>query len=263
MSNKSIIGEGDERLPNGLNKLYNVKGHYFSSNAEDSQHAGGIIDVPLAQTGEGIAECELLKWFVQDSVGETLLQLVVEDSAVPFNDSDASVVSDGSKFDEHKLELRKSHANDNLSTPVVRSLAKQHGIDLADVTGSGKHGRILKEDVLKYGVEKGIVDDKPAFNPTSIEPMSGPEEQLQEMVESLYHDKIFSQRAYQRAMVRSMTTAASVPHFHYVEEINCDGLMKLKSTFQKENTDLDIKFTFLPMLINSLSSVHLCCKLIF
>ena len=50
-----------------MNKLYNVKGHYFSSNAEDSQHAGGIIDVPLAQTGEGIAECELLKWFVQDS----------------------------------------------------------------------------------------------------------------------------------------------------------------------------------------------------
>ncbi|CAI9270472.1 unnamed protein product [Lactuca saligna] len=196
-------------------------------------------------------------------VGETLLQLVVDDFAVPFNDSDASVVSDGSKSDEHKLELRKSHANDNLSTPAVRSLAKQHGIDLAYVTGSGKHGRILKEDVLKYGVEKGIIDDKPAFNPTSIEPMSGPEEQLQETAESLYHDKIFSQRAYQRAMVRSMTTAASVPHFHYVEEINCDGLMKLKLAFQKENIDPDIKFTFLPMLINSLSSVHLCCNLIF
>ncbi|CAH1419400.1 unnamed protein product [Lactuca virosa] len=277
-----------------LNKLYNVKGHYFSSNAVDSQQAGGIIDVPLAQTGEGIAECELLKWFVQDGdhveeyqplcevqsdkatieitsrykgkvskilhtpgdiikVGETLLQLMVDDSGVPFNASDASVGSDGSKSDEHKLDLRKSHENDNLSTPAVRSLAKQHGIDLADVTGSGKHGRILKEDVLKYGVEKGIIDDKPAFNPTSIEPMSGPEEQLQEMAESLYHDKIFSLRAYQRAMVKSMTAAASVPHFHYVEEINCDGLMKLKSAFQKENTDPDIKFTFLPVLIKSLS----------
>lgn len=27
---------------------------------------GGVIDVPLAQTGEGIAECELLKWFVRE-----------------------------------------------------------------------------------------------------------------------------------------------------------------------------------------------------
>ncbi|CAI9302387.1 unnamed protein product [Lactuca saligna] len=182
-----------------------------------------------------------------------MLLLVVDDSAVPFNDSDASVLFDGSKSDEHKLELRKSHANDNLSTPAIRSLAKQHGIDLADVTRSGKHGRILKEDVLKYGVEKGIIDDKPSFNPTFIEPMFGPEEQLQEMDESIYHDKIFSQRAYQRAMVRSITTAAIVPHFHYVEEIKCDGLMKLKLAFQKENTDPDIKFTFLPMLIKSLS----------
>nr|KAJ0202368.1 hypothetical protein LSAT_V11C600319830 [Lactuca sativa] len=166
-----------------LNKLYNVKGHYFSSNAEDSQHTGGIIDVPLAQTGENVNSSNGLSKILHApgdiiKVGETLLQLVVDDSVVPFNDSDASVVSDGSKSDEHKLELRKSHANDNLSTPAVRSLANQHGIDLADVTGNGKHGRILKEDVLKYGVEKGIPDNKPTFNPTSIEPMSGPEEQL-------------------------------------------------------------------------------------
>lgn len=27
---------------------------------------GRMVEVPLAQTGEGIAECELLKWFVQE-----------------------------------------------------------------------------------------------------------------------------------------------------------------------------------------------------
>lgn len=27
---------------------------------------GGTVDVTLAQTGEGIAECELLRWFVQE-----------------------------------------------------------------------------------------------------------------------------------------------------------------------------------------------------
>lgn len=278
-----------------LNNWYNVKGHYFSTNAVNSQPADGIIDVPLAQTGEGIAECELLKWFVQQGdqveeyqplcevqsdkatieitsrykgkvskilhtpgdiikVGETLLQLVVDESDVPYSASDASIDSDESKSDEHKLEFRKSHGNEILSTPAVRSLAKQHGIDLDDVIGTGKHGRILKEDVFKYAIEKGLIDDKLAsFNPASIEPMAGPEEKLQEMAESLYQDKTFSLRAYQRAMVKSMTAAASVPHFHYVEEINCDGLIELKSAFQKENTDPDIKFTFLPVLIKSLS----------
>lgn len=54
-------------------------------------------------------------------------------------------------------------------------------------------------------------------------------------------------------MVKSMTAAVSVPHFHFVDEINCDGIVELKSAFQKENTDPDVKFTFLPMLIKSLS----------
>lgn len=54
-------------------------------------------------------------------------------------------------------------------------------------------------------------------------------------------------------MVKSMTSAAKIPHFHYVEEINCDALVELKSSFQNENSDPDIKFTFLPILIKSLS----------
>lgn len=50
-----------------------------------------------------------------------------------------------------------------------------------------------------------------------------------------------------------MTLAAKIPHFHYVEEINCDALVKLKACFQKENSDPNVKFTCLPLLIKSLS----------
>lgn len=48
---------------------YNVKRCWFSSLDQalaDVTSGNGIVDVPLAQTGEGIAECELLKWFVQE-----------------------------------------------------------------------------------------------------------------------------------------------------------------------------------------------------
>lgn len=38
----------------------------FASNAVRDVPVAGMVDVPLAQTGEGIAECELLKWFVQE-----------------------------------------------------------------------------------------------------------------------------------------------------------------------------------------------------
>ncbi|PWA86278.1 2-oxoacid dehydrogenases acyltransferase family protein [Artemisia annua] len=51
-----------------LNNLYNVNGRYFSNSAVDSQPIDGIVDIPLAQTDEGITECELLKWFVNENV---------------------------------------------------------------------------------------------------------------------------------------------------------------------------------------------------
>ena len=62
-----------------------------------------------------------------------------------------------------------------------------------------------------------------------------------------------SNRGFQRVMVKSMTLAAKIPHFHYVEEINCDALVELKASFQNENSDPNVKHTFLPVLIKSLS----------
>lgn len=62
-----------------------------------------------------------------------------------------------------------------------------------------------------------------------------------------------SYRGYQRAMVKSMTLAAKIPHFYYVEEMNCDALVELKTSFKNENSDPEIKHTFLPVLIKSLS----------
>lgn len=62
-----------------------------------------------------------------------------------------------------------------------------------------------------------------------------------------------SHRGYQRAMVKSMTLAAKIPHFYYVEEMNCDALVELKTSFKNENSDPEIKHTFLPILIKSLS----------
>lgn len=54
-------------------------------------------------------------------------------------------------------------------------------------------------------------------------------------------------------MVRSMTMAAKVPHFHYVEEIYFDALVELKAAFQTTNKDQNVKHTYLPFLIKSLS----------
>ncbi|RYR76401.1 hypothetical protein Ahy_A01g000985 isoform C [Arachis hypogaea] len=61
------------------------------------------------------------------------------------------------------------------------------------------------------------------------------------------------QEGIPKSNVKSMSLAAKVPHFHYVDEINCNALVELKTAFQRINPYPDVKHTFLPILVKSLS----------
>ncbi|KAG6764917.1 hypothetical protein POTOM_032406 [Populus tomentosa] len=127
------------------------------------------------------------------------------------------------------------------------------------VNKSGKDGRVLKEDILRHAILKGIIkdsignenaDSRDQFLKGEEYPSYVPAE-----LGSQHGDKKVPLRGFQRVMVKTMSMAAKVPHFHYVEEINCDALVELKESFQNSNTEPGVKHTFLPSLIKSLSVV--------
>lgn len=271
---------------------------FFASEASAAQapvaEASELVEVPLAQTGEGIAECELLRWFVAEGdqvdefqplcevqsdkatieitsrfkgkvhhihfgpgdivkVGETLLKMIVGDSQIVSPDNIVPS-ADKSLGVESAVSLSEGNVpSGTLSTPAVRHLAKQYGININEIVGTGKDGRVLKEDVLNYAVSKGVCKEQSSALEGDIGQVELLEEGKSLLHEHLYEDKKILLRGYQRSMVKSMSLAAKVPHFHYLEEINCDSLVQLKTTFQNENKDHTIKHTFLPFLIKSLS----------
>jgi 2-oxoisovalerate dehydrogenase E2 component (dihydrolipoyl transacylase) len=51
---------------------------------------------------------------------------------------------------EEKKIMNSKEEKVKLATPAVRHLAKTYGVNLADMVGSGKDGRIMKDDVLDY-----------------------------------------------------------------------------------------------------------------
>ncbi|CAN4118184.1 unnamed protein product [Withania somnifera] len=275
-----------------LNASFTLRGCSFSTQAALDLPADGIIDIPLAQTGEGIAECELLKWFIQEGdqveefqplcevqsdkatieitsrykgkisqilhvpgnivkVGETLLKIGVDEISHPTETSDALeritlLESDSSGSSNISSAPEKANFGGVSSTPAVRNFAKQYGLDINDVPATGKDGRVLKEDVINYAMQKGLTNETPACAQQTHSEVSP-------LTRGGNKDKTLQLRGYQRAMVKSMTLAAKIPHFYYVEEMNCDALVELKTSFQNESSDPDIKHTFLPVLIKSLS----------
>ncbi|XP_072974922.1 lipoamide acyltransferase component of branched-chain alpha-keto acid dehydrogenase complex, mitochondrial [Typha angustifolia] len=278
------------------------KRRWLSSQGWVDVPSGEVVEVPLAQTGEGIAECELLKWFVEEGdqveeferlcevqsdkatieitsrfkgkvlqilpipgdivkVGETLLKMLVEDAQTPFtSESPGSETMPISDF--HDMDCQSSSGEEEtlgrvLSTPAVRNLAKQYGLNINDIPGTGKDGRVLKEDVLSYASSKDVCKESASIshaNAYDFELLKEGKTSSANNVDSeSYEDKKIPLRGFQRSMVKSMSLAAKVPHFHYLEEINCDALVELKASFQNNNTDQNVKHTFLPFLIKSLS----------
>ncbi|VDK28430.1 unnamed protein product [Gongylonema pulchrum] len=147
-----------------------------------------VIQFKLSDIGEGIAEVQVKEWHVKE--GDRVEQF---DNICEVQSDKASVTItsryDGTKEDksaeEPKIESGKTSEEELtekdteekkvLATPVVRHFAKEHGVSLSEVTGTGPHGRILKDDVLRFVAQKpGAASATKAVPQVSVEAMPPP-----------------------------------------------------------------------------------------
>jgi pyruvate dehydrogenase E2 component (dihydrolipoamide acetyltransferase) len=120
------------------------------------------------------------------------------------------------------------------SSPLVRRIAKENNIDLAQVSGSGSNGRITKYDVhsyLKHPVAKAVVAAAPAAAP----PMKD------EVVPLTRMRAIIAQR-----MVESKRIS---PHVHSVYKVDMTRIVRLrereKAAFEQRT---GVKLTYMPFI---------------
>ncbi|MCL7930863.1 2-oxo acid dehydrogenase subunit E2 [Halomonas llamarensis] len=119
------------------------------------------------------------------------------------------------------------------ASPAVRRLVREHGLDLAAITGSGKDGRVLKEDVLGYL-------DAPKTH-TGV-----PASQKAPRVEPL--------RGMRAAMAKQMVAAAStIPHFQYGEEIDVTELLALRERLKPQAETLGARLTLMPFFMKAMA----------
>ena len=130
-----------------------------------------------------------------------------------------------------------------LATPAVRKLARELGIDINQLRGSGAMGRVTEEDLRHFGSKEAAQPAPPAAAPPppSEAKMSAERE---ERIPLRGIRKRISEK-----MHKSVTTAA---HFGYADEVDMTNLVHLRERLIEMAERKKVRLTYLPFIIKAL-----------
>ncbi|WP_419961490.1 dihydrolipoamide acetyltransferase family protein [Psychrobacillus sp. BM2] len=160
-------------------------------------------------------------------------------------------------------ETAKTAANEQpkgdtrvIAMPSVRKFAREKEVRIADVIGSGKNGRVLKEDIEAFlsGDQPTAVEEKAetttnaeAEQPTKTSAPVTFEGEFPETREKLSPMR----KAIAKAMVHSKHTA---PHVTLMDEVDVTELVAHRKKFKEIAAEKNIKLTYLPYVVKALVS---------
>lgn len=259
-----------------------------------------IVQFNLSDIGEGIKEVTVKEWFVKpgDTVAQfdnicevqsdkasvtitskydgvvTKLYYEVDDIAqtgdplidveVAGSVSDAEPVTTTPEESDAPQKLRNVKV---LATPAVRRIAMEYGINLADVSGSGKEGRVLKEDIQAHVANKTPVPPPAHSPPVSIQvptpsapppSIKAPPPPIRPAPALLGQDRTEPANFMVKAMTKSMSEALKIPHFGYKDEIDMSELVRLRKELKDACLARGIKLSYMPFIVKacSMALVH-------
>ncbi|MBU6951220.1 dihydrolipoyllysine-residue acetyltransferase [Hahella sp. HN01] len=127
------------------------------------------------------------------------------------------------------------------ASPAVRRLARELSLDLNRVPGSGKHGRVLKEDIHKY--QKALqADAAPAQNKTPETPASVGEVRVEPI------------RGVRAVMAKRMVEAATtIPQFTFGDEVDVTALLALREQLKPEAEKAGVRLTLMPFIMKAMA----------
>ncbi|AEP30008.1 dihydrolipoyllysine-residue acetyltransferase [Brumicola nitratireducens] len=292
-------------------KSHNVSSTETQSGAGSSEKIEAFI---LPDIGEGIVECEIVKWCIEEGDLVEEDQVVVEvmtDKAVveipakyqgkvvklhyrqgdiaqvhtPLFDqlilADGATTTDAAANSDTKAEQESSSksassqattqqvntsnevgtAESNrakaLASPAVRRIAREYKINIAMVAGSGKKGRVLKQDIELYvqsgGADKQTTQQAPSASTTNSVVNDGRQANSGSNVSSEV-SKVIAMRGIKAAMAKQMMASVStIPHFTVSDELIMDNLIALRAQLKPEFEQQGVKLSFMPFFIKSLS----------
>lgn len=147
----------------------------------------------------------------------------------------------------------------SLATPAVRHLSKELNINIMDIDGTGKDGRVLKEDIYNF-VQKRDSGPSPT-SPQQSQQTPAAAAQMPPASTSVQTETTVPLSNIQQMMFKSMTRSLNIPHFLYTDEVDFSSLVELRGRLNRvlAKTPADApqpsiaKLSYLPFIIKAVS----------
>jgi 2-oxoisovalerate dehydrogenase E2 component (dihydrolipoyl transacylase) len=138
----------------------------------------------------------------------------------------------GTVEDAETLRLQRS-------SPVVRRLAAEHGVDISEISGTGTGGRVTKKDIEGYIEKRRAAPAAPEARPERVAVYEG--------------DRVVELTGIRRAIANRMALSKrEAPHAWSMVEADVSGLVALRERVKEEFLEREgVKLTYLPFIVGA------------
>ncbi|GIT91829.1 acetyltransferase component of pyruvate dehydrogenase complex [Jannaschia pagri] len=145
------------------------------------------------------------------------------------------------------------------ATPVARRIAKDKGLDLSQIKGSGPRGRIVKADVegaqVSAAPAPAAATDAPKPASTDGQKPAMPAGMAADTILKMYEDREFEEvklDGMRKTIAARLTEAKqTIPHFYLRRDIHLDALLKFRSQLNKQLEGRGVKLSVNDFIIKA------------
>lgn len=140
------------------------------------------------------------------------------------------------------------------ASPLARTLAKQHGVDLTQINGTGPGGRILRADIEAAATRRtqpAAPTPPPAQTPPTA--LAGESRALQPAsTGSATDDEEMPLSRVRRLTAERLTgSATQSPHFHLTRTLEADALLAFRTQANADLEDADVRISITDLLVKA------------
>jgi pyruvate dehydrogenase E2 component (dihydrolipoamide acetyltransferase) len=224
-------------------------------NAELPAPVDGIITKIGAKEGETIHVGETIV-VIDDGSGATEAPAEEDDASVSEGtdqgvigeiEVSSDVMASSDESSEKAEEERPARA---LATPVARKLAKDLGVDINSVKGSGENGRVMKSDI-----EAAAGSAQESAQPASAQASTQRNVDVPKLtVPDNAETETVAISKLRKAIVKAMTVSkAVIPHTVLFDDVVVDDLVALRNELKEKAAASGVKLTYMPFVIKAVT----------